>query len=169
MLNKPKQIISAKHTEGHNLLHTPKLLASVFLWRHLWKPIVVSSKNRWKTWEDEEEDGKSRRWSLGGLEPSPPFPPLPLPPPLPFPVSVKDPNSSSEFPEHVLVLAWRDDGDSAVMAGISEAGDVTNAEQTVSSQISGSSPAVASHDVVEYRQWRWWLTPEVEDVDDWGE
>lgn len=136
------------------------------------KPIFVSSSiNRWKTWDDEDDDGKSRRWSLGGLEPSPPFPPLlPLPPPLPFPVSVKDPNSSSEFPEHVLLLACRDDGDSAVIAGMSDAGDVTNAEQTVSSQISGSSPAVASQDViVEYRQWRWWLVPEADDVEDWGE
>ncbi len=53
------------------------------------------------------------------------------------PASARDPNSSSEAAEQVLD-ACRDVGDSAVMAGISDAAEVTNAEHTVSSQISGS-------------------------------
>jgi hypothetical protein len=48
-----------------------------------------------------------------------------------------------------VLLACRDDGDSAMMAGMSEAADVTKAEQTVSSQRRGS---LASSNDVDRRQ-----------------
>ena len=89
-----------------------------------------------QTWEEEEDEGNSLLCNLGGLGPSPP--PFPFPAtPAGLPVSGIEPNSSSDAADPELSLACSDVGDSAVIAGISEAG-VTNAEQTVSSLINGS-------------------------------
>ena len=88
-----------------------------------------------QTWEEEEDEGNSLLCNLGGLGPSPP--PFPAMPAASFPVSGIEPNSSSDVAEAELSFACLDVGDSAVIAGMSDAG-VTKAEQTVSSQINGS-------------------------------